>query len=90
MQLMAIATEITNSIPAPGDMHSMHTLLLRNKNKDCLARNRNRDNVSIVERRGFAPCFVNYQKGALDSQPQMIKFTSCLPMVGADPFLFCH
>ena len=22
------------------------------------------------------------QKGALDSQPQVIKFTSCLPMVG--------
>ena len=33
-------------------------------------------------RRGFAPGFVNYKKGALDSQPQMIKFTSCLPMVG--------
>ena len=25
---------------------------------------------------------VNYKKGALDSQPQLIKFTSCLPMVG--------
>jgi hypothetical protein len=24
----------------------------------------------------------NYKKGALDSQPQVIKFTSCLPMVG--------
>jgi hypothetical protein len=33
-------------------------------------------------RRGFAPGFVNYKKGALDSQPQLIKFTSCLPMVG--------
>jgi hypothetical protein len=34
-------------------------------------------------RRGFAPGFVNYQKkGALDSQPQVIKLTSCLPMVG--------
>ena len=30
----------------------------------------------------FAPGFVNYQKGALDSQPQMIKFTSCLPKAG--------
>ena len=29
-------------------------------------------------RRGFAPGFVNCKKGALDSQPQMIKFTSCL------------
>jgi hypothetical protein len=29
-------------------------------------------------RRGFAPGFVNYKKGALDSQPQVIKFTSCL------------
>jgi hypothetical protein len=26
--------------------------------------------------------FVNYKKGALDSQPHVIKFTSCLPMVG--------
>jgi hypothetical protein len=33
-------------------------------------------------RRGFAPGFVNYKKGALDSQAQVIKFTSCLPMVG--------
>jgi len=33
-------------------------------------------------RRGFAPGFVNYKKGALDSQPQVIKFTSCLRMVG--------
>jgi hypothetical protein len=30
----------------------------------------------------FAPCFVNYKKGALDSQLQVIKFISCLPMVG--------
>jgi len=35
-------------------------------------------------RRGFAPGFVNYKKkSALDSQPQVIKFTSCLPMVGS-------
>ena len=33
-------------------------------------------------RRGFAPSFVNYKKGALDSEPQVIKFTSCLPGVG--------
>jgi hypothetical protein len=33
-------------------------------------------------RRVFAPGFVNYKKGALDSQPQVIKFTSCLHMVG--------
>ena len=26
--------------------------------------------------------FVNYKKGALDSQSQVIKFTSYLPMVG--------
>jgi len=32
--------------------------------------------------RGFAPGFVNYKKGALDSQPQVIQFTSYLPMVG--------
>ena len=33
-------------------------------------------------RRRFAPGFVKYKKGALDSQPQVIKFTSCMPMVG--------
>ena len=33
-------------------------------------------------RRGFAPSFVNYKKGALDSQPQVIKFTSCLHRIG--------
>jgi len=33
-------------------------------------------------RRGYAPGFVNFKKGALDSQPQVIKLTSCLPMVG--------
>ena len=27
-------------------------------------------------RRGFAPGFVNYKKGALDSQTHVIKFTS--------------
>jgi hypothetical protein len=32
-------------------------------------------------RRGFAPGFVNYKKCALESQPQVIKFISCLPMV---------
>jgi len=26
--------------------------------------------------------YVNYKKGALDSQPQVITFTSCLSMVG--------
>jgi hypothetical protein len=38
-------------------------------------------NLSSI-RRGFAPGFVNYEKGALDSQPQVIKLTSCFPMVG--------
>jgi hypothetical protein len=33
-------------------------------------------------RHGFVPSFVNYKKGALDSQPQVITFTSCLPRVG--------
>jgi len=32
--------------------------------------------------RGFALGFANYKKCALDSQPQVIKFTRCLPMVG--------
>ena len=36
----------------------------------------------ITNTRGFARGFVNYKKGALDSQLQVIKFTSCLPMVG--------
>ena len=31
---------------------------------------------------GCTPGFVNYKKGALNSQPQVIKFGSCLPMVG--------
>ena len=31
--------------------------------------------------RGFAPGFVNYKKGAFDSQSQVKKFTSCLLMV---------
>jgi hypothetical protein len=30
----------------------------------------------------FAPRFVNKKHGALDSQQQVIMFTSCLPMVG--------
>ena len=33
-------------------------------------------------RRGFAPGFVHYKKGAFDMQPQVITFTSCLPIVG--------
>ena len=28
---------------------------------------------------GFTPGFVNYKKGAFDSQPQVIKVSSCLP-----------
>ena len=36
-------------------------------------------------RRGFAPGCVNYKKGALDSQPQVIKLTSYLPMGGGSP-----
>ena len=38
-------------------------------------------NLSPI-RHGFAPGFVNNKKGALDSQPQVIRFTSCLPRVG--------
>ena len=30
----------------------------------------------------FSTGLVNYKKGALDSQPQVITYTSCLPMVG--------
>jgi len=33
-------------------------------------------------RMGSRPVFVNYKKAALDSQPQMLKLTNCLPMVG--------
>ena len=33
-------------------------------------------------RRGFAPSFVNYKKGCTRLAAQVIKFTSCLPMVG--------
>jgi hypothetical protein len=31
---------------------------------------------------GSRPVFVNYKKAVLDSQPQMLKLTNCLPMVG--------
>jgi hypothetical protein len=37
-------------------------------------------NLSPI-RRGFALGFVYYKKGAVDSQPQVIKLSSCLPMV---------
>jgi len=33
----------------------------------------------------YPPGFVNCKKGELDSQPQVIKLTSCLPMVGGSP-----
>jgi hypothetical protein len=39
-------------------------------------------NTSYKSITNNAPGFVNYKKGALESQPQVIKFTSCLPMVG--------
>jgi hypothetical protein len=39
-------------------------------------------------RRGFVLGFVNYKKGAFDSQSQVIKFTSCLPMVGGSLRVF--
>jgi hypothetical protein len=39
-------------------------------------------------RHGFAPTFVNYKKGALDSQPQVINFTSCLSRVAGE--IDCH
>jgi len=50
-----------------------------NKMKDCSA--------LISLKKAFSFSFHkkitrNYKKGALDSQPQVIKFTSCLPMVG--------
>ena len=32
--------------------------------------------------RGFAPHFVNYKTGALDSQPEVKKFSSSFPIVG--------
>jgi hypothetical protein len=31
---------------------------------------------------GSRPVFVNYKKAALDSQPQMLKLTNFLPIVG--------
>ena len=44
----------------------------------------NKSDFTVVSpiRCGFAPNFVNYKKGALDLQPQVIKFTSFLPWVG--------
>jgi hypothetical protein len=37
--------------------------------------------MGMPVRRGFAPGFVNYKKGVLDSKPQVIKFTSYLAHV---------
>jgi hypothetical protein len=37
---------------------------------------------SNISADGFTPGFLDYKKGASDPQPQVIKFTSCLPMVG--------
>jgi len=37
---------------------------------------------AFPKRSEYAPGFVNYKKGSLDSQPQVKKFSSCLPMVG--------
>ena len=33
-------------------------------------------------RRGFVPGFLHYKKGCTRLEPQVIQFTSCLPMVG--------
>jgi hypothetical protein len=41
-------------------------------------------------RRGFTPGFGNYKKGALDSSPQVIKFISCLPIIGGSLRLLPH
>ena len=38
-------------------------------------------------RSGKALSFISYKKGALDSQPQVIKLTSCLPRVGGSLLL---
>ena len=38
--------------------------------------------IRIKQKGGSMSKFVNYKKGALDSQPQMIKLSSFLPMVG--------
>ena len=38
----------------------------------------------------FAPGFVNYKKGALDSQLQVIMCTNCLPMVGGSLQVLRH
>jgi hypothetical protein len=38
--------------------------------------------------RGFVHGFVIYKNGALDLQPQVIRFTSCLPMVGGSLRVF--
>jgi hypothetical protein len=42
----------------------------------------NNSSTLIINTAWIRAGFVNYKKGALDSQPQVIKFTSCLPMVG--------
>jgi hypothetical protein len=49
-------------------------------NKDRHKYQTNHASLSPI-RRGFAPGFINYKNGALDSQLQVIKFNSCFPVV---------
>jgi hypothetical protein len=44
-------------------------------------------NFPTTWRHAFVSGFVNYKNGAVDSQPQMKKLTSCLPKVGGYPIL---
>ena len=43
---------------------------------------RNKIFVRKADQTSYQVDFVNYRNGALDSQPQLIKLTSCLLMVG--------
>ena len=51
--------------------------VIEDKGQDCSMRQ-----VVGLPNNSYKPGFINYKKGALDSQPQVIEFTSCLPMVG--------
>ena len=71
-------------IPLPLSLRKQNTVLYKIIEKEGGVRHYLTTHTSLSRIRcGFAPSFVNYKKGALDSQPQVIKFTSCLPMVGA-------
>ena len=66
---------------------SLSTLDLNaNVNNGCRRHRRTGDNISWLP--VLLLCIGELKKGALDLQPQVIKFTSCLPRVGGSLWVF--